>query len=361
MATMSPLVIAIDAMGGDHAPDVLIEGAAIARERFPQIRFVFYGDEAKVAPLVKGQALLADCAEIVHTATAISADEKPSVAMRRGKGTSMWLACEAVRDGRAQAAVSAGNTGALMAIAMFLLRTSPAISRPAIASFVPTVRGESVMLDLGANVGCDDRNLVEFAFMGAAFARASLGLPKPRVGLLNIGTEDLKGNEAVRGAAQLLRDTPDLPFEFTGFVEGNGIAQGVVDVVVSDGFAGNIALKTQEGTARLISAYLAATFRRSIWSKIAYLLARPALQALRERLDPNRYNGGAFLGLNGLVVKSHGGTNAVGFAAAIGIAADLALSGFVTRILEDLKRITPADSVAAGAADHIEEQVAEKS
>ncbi len=353
MATMSPLTVAIDAMGGDHAPDVVIAGAAIARERYPQLRFIFFGDSAKVEPLIKGQPLLADCHELVHTATAISADEKPSVAMRRGKGTSMWLACEAVRDGKAQAAVSAGNTGALMAVAMLILRTSPVINRPAIASSLPTVRGESVMLDLGANVGCDERNLVEFAFMGAAYARLSLGLVKPRVALLNIGTADLTGNEAVRGAAQALRETPDLPFEFTGFVEGNGIAQGEADVIVSDGFAGNIALKTQEGTARLVSAYLAATFRRSIWSKLAYLLARPALQALRERLDPNRYNGGALLGLNGLVVKSHGGTNAVGFAAAIGIAADLALGNFTTRILDDLKRITPApapESVAPAEA-----------
>ncbi|MFA5123134.1 phosphate acyltransferase PlsX [Zavarzinia sp.] len=357
MATMSPLVIAVDAMGGDHAPGVIVEGAAIARERYPQLRFVFFGDEAKVAPLIRAQDLLADCSELVHTATAISADEKPSAAMRRGKGTSMWLACEAVREGKAQAAVSAGNTGALMAIAMLLLRTAPAISRPAIASFVPTIRGESVMLDLGANVGCDERNLVEFAFMGAAFARASLGLPRPRVALLNIGTEDLKGNEAIRGAAQILRDTADLPFDFTGFVEGNGIAQGQADVIVSDGFAGNIALKTQEGTARLVSAYLAATFRRSIWSMLGYFLARPALQALRERLDPNRYNGGAFLGLNGLVVKSHGGTNAVGFAAAIAIAADLAIGGFAERILEDLKRVAPATGGEASSESGSEAQV----
>lgn len=358
MATMAPMVIAVDAMGGDNGPSVIVAGAAIARERFPQVRFVFYGDETKVAPLLKGQPLLADCSEVVHTALAISSDEKPSVAMRRGKGSSMWLACEAVRDGKAQAAVSAGNTGALMAIAMLLLRRAPAISRPAIASFVPTIRGESIMLDLGANVGCDERNLVEFAFMGAAFARASLGLPRPRVALLNIGTEEVKGNDAVRGAAQLLRDTADLPFEFTGFVEGNGIAQGVADVIVADGFAGNIALKTQEGTARLVSAYLAATFRRSIWSKLGYLLARPALQALRERLDPNRYNGGALLGLNGLVVKSHGGTNAVGFAAAIGIAADLAIGGFAERVLDDLKRIGDAPALAE---DPTEEQVAVQS
>lgn len=353
MATMSPLTVAIDAMGGDHAPDVLVAGAAIARERYPQLRFIFFGDSARVEPLIKAQPILADCHELVHTATKISSDEKPSIAMRRGKGTSMWLACEAVRDGKARAAVSAGNTGALMAIAMLILRTSPVIDRPAIASFLPTVRGETVMLDLGANVGCDERNLVEFAFMGAAFARLSLGLPKPRVALLNIGTEDVKGNEAVRGAAQTLRDTADLPFEFTGFVEGNGISMGEADVIVSDGFAGNIALKTQEGTARLVSAYLSATFRRSIWSRLGYLLARPALQALRERLDPNRYNGGALLGLNGLVVKSHGGTNAVGFAAAIAIAADLALGDFAARVLDDLKRFAPAPVPEAPAAAEV--------
>lgn len=351
MVAMSPFTVAIDAMGGDHAPEVVIEGAAIARDRYPSLHYLVFGDETRIAPLVAAQKALAGRVTVRHTALMVSPDEKPSAAMRRGKGSSMWLACEAVRDGAAQAAVSAGNTGALMAIAMLLLRTAPGIDRPAIGSFLPTVNGESVMLDLGANIGCDGRHLVQFAFMGAAFARLSLGLERPKVALLNVGTEEAKGDEAVRSAAQRLRETADLPFQFTGYVEGNGIALGQADVIVADGFSGNVALKTTEGTARLISAYLRAAFRRSWVSRLGYLLARPALASLRERLDPSRYNGGALLGLNGLVVKSHGGTDAVGFASAISLAADLAMGGLANRIVEDLailERQAKADPATLG-------------
>jgi glycerol-3-phosphate acyltransferase PlsX len=330
------LVIALDAMGGDKAPAVVIEGVALARERHPEARFVLFGDRAKLEPLLAAHPALAGVVTVHHTDLAIAGDEKPGQALRRGRGSSMWLAIEAVRDGVAQAAVSAGNTGALMAIAKFLLKTSPGIDRPAIASFFPTVRGESVLLDLGANVDCDARNLVEFAVMGAAFARSCLGLLKPSVALLNIGTEEVKGNEAIKTAHTMLKDA-EAPFHFVGYVEGDGIGAGKADVIVADGFTGNVALKTAEGTARQVAAYLGGAFRRSLITKIAYLLARPALMSLRDRLDPQRYNGGVFLGLGGLVVKSHGGTNATGFAAAISLAANMAAGDLVNRISADLQ------------------------
>ena len=339
-------MIALDAMGGDKAPDVVVEGLVMARVRHPNARFVLFGDRARLEPLLAAHPVLAGVATIHHTDLAVSADEKPGQALRRGKGTSMWLAIEAVRDGTAQAAVSAGNTGALMAISKFLLRTSPGIDRPAIASFFPTMRGESVMLDLGANVDCNSRNLVQFAVMGAAFARTCLGLLKPTVALLNIGTEEVKGNEAIKGAHALLKEATG-PFEFTGYIEGNGIGAGEADVIVADGFAGNIALKTAEGTARQIASYLAGAFRRSLITKIAYLLARPALMSLRDRLDPQRYNGGVFLGLGGLVVKSHGGTNATGFAAAITLAVNLAAGDLVNRISADLEGLGDVPEVQA--------------
>lgn len=341
-------MIALDAMGGDKAPDVVVEGLVMARVRHPNAHFVLFGDRARLEPLLAAHPVLAGVTTIHHTDLAVSADEKPGQALRRGKGTSMWLAIEAVRDGTAQAAVSAGNTGALMAISKFLLRTSPGIDRPAIASFFPTMRGESVMLDLGANVDCNSRNLVQFAVMGAAFARTCLGLLKPTVALLNIGTEEVKGNEAIKGAHALLKDATG-SFQFTGYIEGNGIGAGEADVIVADGFAGNIALKTAEGTARQIASYLAGAFRRSLITKIAYLLARPALMSLRDRLDPQRYNGGVFLGLGGLVVKSHGGTNATGFAAAITLAVNLAAGDLVNRISADLEGLGDVPEVQASS------------
>jgi glycerol-3-phosphate acyltransferase PlsX len=261
----------------------------------------------------------------------------------------MWQAIEAVKDGRAAVAVSAGNTGALMAMAKFVLKTLPGITRPAIASFFPTMRGETVMLDLGANVQCDADNLVQFAVMGNVFARTVLGVVSPTTGILNVGSEDLKGHEALREASALLREIR-LPGSFHGFVEGDDIAKGTVDVVVTDGFTGNIALKTIEGTAKLYAEFLRATFSSSFLSKLGYLLARPALNALRLRTDPRRYNGAIFLGLNGIAVKSHGGTDALGFANAIGVAADMILHGAIARITEDFANISPAAEPGSQAA-----------
>lgn len=324
---MSDLItIALDAMGGDEAPHIVVAGANIARRRHPDARFVLFGDETDLAARVAKQRGLSEFVEIRHAPEGVAADAKPSQVVRSGQETSMWRAIEAVKDGDADGVVSAGNTGALLAMAMLVLRRLEGIDRPAIASFFPTQRGETVMLDLGANIRCNERNLVEFAIMGEVFARTILGIENPTVGLLNVGEEETKGNDALKEAAQLLRDL-DLPGEFVGFVEGDDIPAGAVDVVVTDGFTGNVALKTAEGTAKLINAFVRETFRNSFWAKIGYIFAKRSFDKLRNRSDPRRYNGAMFLGLNGVCVKSHGGTDAVGFATAIGVAIDMVKYG----------------------------------
>ncbi|MDR3515437.1 MAG: phosphate acyltransferase PlsX [Azospirillaceae bacterium] len=334
----APLTIALDAMGGDFAPDMVVAGAERARERCPDIDYLFFGDEGRIAPLIDRHKGLKAISRILHTAESVSNETKPSVALRSGRGSSMRLAIDAVSDGRAHCVVSAGNTGALMAMAKFVLKTLPGIDRPAIASFFPTLRGETVMLDLGANIECGPEHLVQFALMGAVFARTVLGLQEPSVGLLNIGAEEVKGREAVKLAAAQLRETT-FPGRFHGFIEGNDIAAGTVDVVVTDGFTGNVALKTAEGTAKLYSEFLRRTFSASIMARLGYLLARNSFKKLRKRTDPRRYNGAMFLGLQGVCVKSHGGTDAVGFANAICVAVDLVKQGFNDRIREELARL----------------------
>ncbi len=343
------ITIAVDAMGGDQAPDMVIEGMAQARTLFPGTRFLVFGVERKIAPaLGQHPDLLAAC-DLTNTDDVVTADMKPSQALRKGRQSSMGLAIQAVKDGHADVAISAGNTGALMALAKFLLRTMPGIDRPALISPLPTLRGESVMLDLGANVECDSNNLVQFAIMGAAYVRTVLGLSRPTVALLNVGVEDLKGKDSIKAAADVLRDSDHLPLEFTGFVEGNDIATGEVDVVVTDGFTGNVALKTAEGTARLVTELLGRAFRSSIATKMGYALARHGLRSLRDHMDPNNHNGGVFLGLNGLVMKSHGGANAHGFASALTSAIDMAQNDLIRLISDDLQRIVDHDA-SAGAA-----------
>jgi glycerol-3-phosphate acyltransferase PlsX len=332
------LAIALDAMGGDHAPEVVVAGADLARERNPELHFLMFGDEERLAGLIRGRRQLAARTTIEHTSEAVEPDAKPSQVLRQGRSTSMRLAIDAVKDGRASAAVSAGNTGALMALAKFALKTLPGIERPAIASLMPTRRSETVVLDLGANTECDADNLVQFAVMGEVFARAVLGIAQPTVGLLNVGTEDGKGNDTLRKAAAALRSSP-LAIEFRGFVEGTDLASGKVDVVVTDGFTGNVALKVAEGAVGLYAQFLREAFKSSLLSKLGYLLAKPALQLVRQRLDPRRYNGAMFLGLNGVVVKSHGGTDALGFANAIGVAADLVGQGTNQWIITELNRL----------------------
>ena len=325
-------------MGGDHAPQVVVAGADMALKRHADLRFLLFGDEAAVAPLVKARPGLADQVEIMHTPDRVEADAKPSQVLRHGRKSSMGLAIEAVKEGRAEAVVSAGNTGALMALSKFVLRMLPGIERPAIGSLMPTRRRETVFLDLGANAECDAENLVQFAVMGEVFAREVLGIDKPTVGLLNIGTEELKGNDTIRQAAAALRDS-SLPIEFRGFVEGTDLTNGTTDVVVTDGFTGNVALKVAEGTAGLYTHFLRQAFKSSLASKLGYLLAKGALDRLRQRLDPRRYNGAMLLGLNGVVVKSHGGTDALGFSNAIKVAVDLVQQGTNQRITAELEKL----------------------
>ena len=329
------VVLALDGMGGDHAPDVVVNGADIARERYPDTTYLLFGDPARLKPLVDKRKGLAAAVEIVPAADAVSADDKPSFALRRRRQSSMWLACQAAAEGRADSVVSAGNTGALLAISMFAMRMLEGAHRPALASFLPTSRGETVMLDLGANIECDADNLAEFAVMGSVFAQVLLGLDAPKVGLLNVGSEELKGHEEVRQAASWLRREGS-PINFHGFVEGNDIGAGVVDVVATDGFTGNVALKAIEGTAKLYTGFVRDAFRTSTFAKIGYLFASGAWVKLRKRVDPRRYNGGVFLGLDGICVKSHGGTDELGFAYAIGVARDLVRYEYKSKLVEGL-------------------------
>jgi glycerol-3-phosphate acyltransferase PlsX len=335
------ITIALDAMGGDRAPAMVLNGANIALQRYPGTKFLAFGVDSQIAPLLARLPRLAAATTIHHASEVVSDDTKPSQALRTARQSSMRLAIDAVADGRADGVVSAGNTGALMAIAKFVLKTLPGIDRPAIATYFPTRRGESVMLDLGANIECDADNLVQFALMGDAFARTVLGLVEPTVGLLNVGSEDLKGNDAVRAAHARLRSGL-VPVRFFGFVEGDDITAGTVDVIVTDGFTGNVALKTAEGTVKMFTEALRSAFRHSLMARLGYLLARGALKKLAARIDPRRYNGAMFLGLRGIAVKSHGSTDAFGFANAIGVAIDMKVNGFLDRIRGEMQRLNDA-------------------
>jgi phosphate acyltransferase len=337
----APVTIALDAMGGDHGPSVVIPAAAMTAIRHPEARFILVGDAARIEPELSAHPALAAKSELLHTDIAVAMDAKPSQALRKGRWkSSMWLALEAVRDGRADAAVSAGNTGALMAMAKFCLKTIPGIDRPAIAAIWPTIESECIVLDVGANVGADSRQLVEFALMGAAMARALFGVERPTVGLLNIGVEEVKGVDEIKKAAAVLKEAP-LPIRYHGFVEGDDVGRGAVDVVVTDGFTGNIALKTAEGTAKQIGEYLRAAMGRSLLARIGAVLAQGAFRALKEKMDPRQLNGGIFLGLNGIAVKSHGGTDATGFASAVDLAYDMASNGVVKRLASDIAGFHP--------------------
>lgn len=325
-------------MGGDHGAEVVIPGAELSLVRHPETRYMLFGDEAVIKEQLAKHKKLADRSEIVHTDVAISMDAKPSQALRQGRWkSSLWKAIEAVRDGEASTVISAGNTGALMAMAKFCLKTVPGIERPAIAAIWPTVDAECIVLDVGANVGADARQLVDFAMMGAATARALFSKERPTVGLLNIGVEEVKGLEEVRKAGTALREC-NPPFDYHGFIEGDDVGRGAVDVVVTEGFSGNIALKTAEGTARQIAAYLRAAMSRSLMAQMGAVLASGAFQALKEKMDPRQLNGGVFLGLNGIVIKSHGGTDATGFASAIDLGYDMAQSGLVDRLTGELEK-----------------------
>src|SRR5215467_12774228 len=343
--------IALDAMGGDHGASVVVPGAALALARHPDSEFVLFGNAAMVEPLLKQHAALAAVSRLVHTDVAVTMDEKPSQALRHGRWkSSMWLAIDAVKKGEADVAVSAGNIGALMAMAKFHLRTMPGIARPAIAALWPTLRGESIVLDLGATIGADARHLVDMAVMGGAMAQVLFDLERPTIGLLNIGVEEVKGLDQVREAGRILRESPRETLDYVGFVEGDDIGKGKVDVVVTEGFSGNIALKTAEGTAKQFAEYLRSAMSRTLAARIGYLFARQAFRALKERVDPRRANGGVFLGLNGVVIKSHGGTDAEGFAAAVDLGYDMARYRLIAKINGMLGAQPFAAPVFAGAA-----------
>lgn len=353
--------ISVDAMGGDHGPSVVIPGAAAALERHPDIKFLFFGQEKVVQPELDKHPALKAASTIHHCDVVVQMDDKPSQALRKGRWkSSMWLAIEAVKKGDADVCVSAGNTGALMAMSTFCLRTMASIDRPAIAGLWPTVRGESIVLDVGASIGADAQRLIDIAVMGSAMARIVFDIENPSVGLLNVGVEEVKGLEEIKAAGRLLREFPVPGMTYAGFVEGDDIGKGKVDVVVTEGFSGNIALKTAEGTAKQIGEYLKAAMSRSLMAKIGYLFARGAFQALKEKMDPRRSNGGVFLGLNGIVIKSHGGTDALGFAAAVDMGYDMVKHKLQAKIEETLAAyhrapLRAADNPAAPEAASGEE------
>lgn len=338
---MSMPRIAIDAMGGDEGVRVMVEGAALARRRHDRFQFLLVGDETRIKAALDHHPNLRGASEVLHATDTIAGDEKPSQALRRSKTTSMGLAVNAVKTGEAGAAVSGGNTGALMAIAKLALRTMPGIDRPALAALLPTLGdNDLVMLDLGANTECDARNLVEFAVMGAAYSRVATGRASPRVRLLNIGTEEIKGTDSLQQAAAVLRRAEGkLAMSFDGYAEADILGSGQFDVVVSDGFSGNIALKAVEGTAKFVADLLRRSFASSLRSKFGFLISRPATELLRHHLDPNNHNGAVFLGLNGIVVKSHGGASAAGVANAVAVTARLLEEDVTERIKADLATI----------------------
>lgn len=341
-------IISIDGMGGDHAPRIVVEGLERFAARHPAFHFLLHGDEAALKPLLARAPIAGPRTTIRHTDKSVPMDAKPSQMLRQGKGTSMWNAIEAVKAREAVAAVSAGNTGALMALSMFILRKVDGVHRPALVGSWPTRKGVCAMLDLGADIAADAEQLVEFAIMGAAFARAVHGVQNPRVALLNIGEEELKGHESIREGARLMRES-SLPIDFRGFIEPDKIGNGDVDVIVADGFTGNVALKTAEGIARMISDMLKDALRAGPFAMLGAALILPALKGFRAKMDPRTVNGGVFLGLNGVVVKSHGGTDDVGFAHAIQVAASMGESNFRQEVEENLRRLAPAVAAAAPA------------
>ncbi|MBB3949772.1 phosphate acyltransferase PlsX [Aureimonas jatrophae] len=340
MDSKTAIRIALDVMGGDHGPDVILAGADIALERHPDIQFSLFGREADVRPILERFPRVAERSTFRHCDVAIRMDDKPSQALRQGRNkSSMWLAIEAVKTGEAQVAVSAGNTGALMAMAKFCLRTMANIERPAIAAIWPTIRGESIVLDVGATIGADAQQLLDLSVMGAAMARALFHIERPTVGLLNIGVEEIKGQDEIREAGRLLKEGEIPNLDYRGFVEGTDLGKGTVDVVVTEGFTGNIALKTAEGTARQIASYLRAAMTRTWLARLGYILAKSAFDRLRDKMDPRKVNGGVFLGLNGVVIKSHGSSDAEGTAAAIDVAYAMAANGLLTKIETDLSEV----------------------
>ncbi len=348
--TGGSVVISVDAMGGDRGPSVVVAGMAESAEKNPEVRFIVHGDQAVLEGLIARRKVLAGRCDIRHAGGVVTMHDKPSQIVRKGEGTSMWSALESVKRGEAQVAVSCGNTGALMALSMLRLRKLPGVNRPAIACLWPSrnPQGFNILLDVGADIRADAHDLLQYALMGASYARNGLGLDLPRVGLLNVGTEEHKGRAELKQAHDLIEAAASGNFTYVGFVEGGDLPSARVDVIVTDGFTGNVALKTGEGVAKLVGDFLKDAFSNSIMSKFAALLAMTSLKRLQKRIDPRRVNGGIFLGLNGTVVKSHGSADATGVSAAIKLAFTLAESGFQDRLAA---RVAQGAAASASAAE----------
>lgn len=356
--SIGALVLSVDAMGGDRGPAAVLDGIAVAHRRYPALKFIVHGRENELAPLIAARKL-GECVTLRHADGVVTMHDKPAAVMRNGKNTSMWSTIEAVRTKEAQVAVSCGNTGALMAVSMLRLRKLPGVDRPAIASFWPSKNpvGYNVMLDMGADVRADAVDLLTYALMGSSYARNALGLERPRVGLLNVGTEEHKGNAELKAAHEMMTAAQASgDFTFVGFVEGNDLPGTRVDVIVTDGFTGNVALKTGEGTAKFAGELMREAFTSSLLARIGAFLAMRALKKLKAKIDPRRANGGVFLGLNGTVVKSHGGADATGVAAALDLAARLAGIGFAERLAARVALASPTGQDAASVEAGVESQ-----
>jgi glycerol-3-phosphate acyltransferase PlsX len=333
------ITISVDAMGGDHAPRAVIHGAHLALKERRNTRFIFHGLKDQIEPLLEEFPALKPVSTIRHCETVIAMDEKPSQALRKGKNvSSMWMAIQAVKDKEADVAISGGNTGALMAMATFCLRPMEGIARPGIAAIWPTLRSDIIVLDMGATIGADARQLVDYAILGSALARALFDSESPTVGLLNVGTEEQKGLESIKEAGKILSEASGAGFTYHGFVEGDDIGKGTVDVVVTEGFVGNVALKTAEGTARQVATYLRQSLKATLMSRIGALFAYSALNALKRKMDPRTVNGGVFMGLNGIVIKSHGGTDEIGYKSALGLASEMARSRLMDKVGDTMHR-----------------------
>ncbi|MHA6298917.1 phosphate acyltransferase PlsX [Devosia sp. CAU 1758] len=352
------ITISVDAMGGDHAPRAVIHGAHLALKERKNTRFIFHGIKEQIEPLLEEFPDLKPVSTVRHCETVIAMDEKPSQALRKGKGvSSMWMTIQAVKDKEADVAISGGNTGALMAMATFCLRPMEGISRPGIAAIWPTLRSDIIVLDMGATIGADARQLVDYAILGSALARALFGSESPTVGLLNVGTEEVKGLESIKDAGKMLTEASGAGFTYHGFVEGNDIGKGTVDVVVTEGFVGNIALKTAEGTARQVATYLREALQGSLMSRIGALFATSALNSLRRRMDPRTVNGGVFMGLNGIVIKSHGGTDEIGYKSALGLAHEMARNRLMDKVGDTMHRF-PIQKADPGLSSETEAKTA---
>lgn len=337
--------LAVDGMGGDYAPGIIVQGISVAAKRYPFVNFLLYGDEAQISPLLAAEKSLEERVTLVPCQENVTPETKPSAALRSLPDSSMRQAILAVAEERAHGVVSAGNTGAYMALAKVLLKTVSGVDRPALASLAPSLTGEVVLLDLGANVECTPKNLEQFAIMGEMFARHVLHLPDPKVGLMNVGSEDIKGSPLIKEAAELIRAS-SIKDNFHGFVEGDDIMRGTVDVIVMDGFTGNVVLKAGEGVMQLALQSMKDAFKSSFMASLGYLIARPMIKKLTSRLDYRRYNGGIWLGLNGIAIKSHGGTDAYGFGHAIDLAVDMMSSRINERLRQEFaEKIPPKQTV----------------